>query len=246
MKIIYKIVMISLLLISFISCEKDDWTPEFSVTTSVDPDNPNKITFSITGEAETFAIYTGDAGHEYDKSYLALTDGKDVDLEERILTEEGYVQIVPIVTARIESYNDSRDLTIDPDGVDVDFVLNGIQSYIGKTYTNALNAEYEIALLMEPMMPQNSGLLTEIVSYYDDNSILLAPEGGFSIGVGINRYDKEYTHTYSEAGTYRAVIIATNVSDKNYAGSGYQNNATSSASEYNYYRELKEVTVTIQ
>ena len=99
---------------------------------------------------------------------------------------------------------------------------------------------------MEPMMPQNSGLLTQIVTYFDDNSTLLAPEGGFSLGAAIHRYDKEYTYTYAEAGTFKAVVIATNVSSKKYSGSGYQDNATASASEYSYFRELKEVSVTIK
>jgi hypothetical protein len=240
MKITYKIVMISLLLISFISCEKDDWTPEFSVTTKVDADNPNKITFSITGDAETFAIYTGDAGHEYEKSHLVLTDGKDVDLEERILTEEGYALMEPVIIAHIESHNASN-----PDQVDVDFVLNGIQALVGITFTNTLTAKYEMAKLMDAMMPNNN-ILDELASYFDDNSTLLAPDGGFSTGAAIDRYDREYTYTYPEAGTYKAVVIATNVSTKKYSGSGYQDNATASASEYNYYREIKEVAVTIQ
>ena len=243
MKIIYKIFAISLLITSFISCEQDDLTPDFSVTTTVDADNPNKITFSITGDAETFVIYTGDDGHDYDSSHLLLTDGKDVDLEERVLTQDGYDLIEPLLTARIESYNNSIDRVL-PE-VDVDYVLNGVKDNIDKEYTNSLNAKYEIAILMGDMMPDVSAFLDDIVTYFDDNSTLLAPVGGFSLGAVIHRYDKEYTYTYSEAGTYKAVVIATNLSTKNYSGSGYQDNATASASEYSYYREIKEVGVTI-
>ena len=82
--------------------------------------------------------------------------------------------------------------------------------------------------------------------YYQDKSTLLAPEGGFSTGAAVDRYEKTMEYSYSAEGTYVVTLIATNVSNKQYSGSGYQDDRTSPGSEYDLSRTIKELVITVQ
>jgi hypothetical protein len=70
--------------------------------------------------------------------------------------------------------------------------------------------------------------------------------GGFSTGVAINRNELTYSYKFTTAGTYVVTLLGTRLSDKNYSGSGYIYNSTSSASEYNYKRNTDTVTIVVQ
>ncbi|MCF6332017.1 MAG: DUF5017 domain-containing protein [Draconibacterium sp.] len=230
----YNIIAALFISLIFASCNKDEIVPELSVTatpTTVAAGDP--VTFEIFGDAETYVIFTGDEGHEYAKSYLAITEGKDVDLEEVALTNDSLIALEPwlkeVMNEQPPTYADS-----------VINVLNN--EIVGKTYTNMETAIYEISKIMPDFWREAREL---VENYFENYSTLLAPEGGFSKGVAINRYKLGYIYIYSQPGTYTAIVIATNISHKKYSGSGYVDDRTSSSNEYTYTREIKEVTITV-
>ena len=74
------ILMLLSLLFSFTSCEKD----ELDTWVSLEADKTivavnETVSFKIAGNAETYVVYTGDAGHDFAKSYLVITEGKKID-----------------------------------------------------------------------------------------------------------------------------------------------------------------------
>jgi hypothetical protein len=85
-----------------------------------------------------------------------------------------------------------------------------------------------------------------VVTYFTNLSVLLTPPGGFSTGVAINRYNLTYSYKFGTPGTYEVTLLGTRLSDKNYSGSGYIYNSTSSASEYTYSRNTDTVTIVVQ
>ena len=115
---------------------------------------------------------------------------------------------------------------------------------VGQDYDYREVAKYDITTELMPPLPTVANDLVD--NYFQDNSTLLAPDGGYATGVALNRYDLGFTHVYSEPGEYTATVIATNVSNKNYSGSGYKNDRTASANEYNFNRLMKQVTITVQ
>ena len=57
-------------LLTFSSCEKD----ELDTWVSLEADKTivavnETVTFNVSGNAETYVVYTGDAGHDFTKSY---------------------------------------------------------------------------------------------------------------------------------------------------------------------------------
>ena len=73
----------------------------------------------------------------------------------------------------------------------------------------------------------------------------------FDYGFGISLPDGpgtiDYVYTYSEPGTYRVTAVGTNASYKNYSADGYKKTMDGqvSASEYDYARQLSEMTITV-
>lgn len=236
-----KFLLILVALVSIVSCSKDAITPE--VTFSVDNSNPQvgeNIKFTISGDAETYVVYTGDASHEYDKSYLVITEGKDVDQELVVLSADSLPEIRDYLDPIVSNYNG----TVGPNQqISLDNLMTNITTLVGKEYTNKLTAAYEMWEFASGLQGQ---VFRDVVDlFFEDNSVLLAPEGGFSTGVAINRYDKTLEYSYSEPGTYTVTLIATNVGDKQYSGSGYQDDRTSSGSEYDLGRTIKEIVITV-
>lgn len=79
MKTKYSISILVLLtiLFCFTSCEKD----ELDTWVSIEADKTTvaineTVTFKMSGNAETYVVYTGDTGHDFSKSYLVITGGK--------------------------------------------------------------------------------------------------------------------------------------------------------------------------
>lgn len=223
----------------FAACDDEGVMPDLSVVaTPATVVVGEEVSFKIAGDAETYVIYTGDNGHKFANSYLAVTAGMDLDQEEVVLTADSLVSLTPWLIGNIESYNNTEGSK----PVNADSVLAGLSKMVDKVYINKETPKYEITQLM-PNMYQVAVSIVDI--YFENHSVLLAPEEGFSTGVAISRYDLEYTYTYSAPGTYVATVIATNVSTKNYSGSGYTNDRTASADEYNFNRQIKEVTITV-
>ena len=85
-----------------------------------------------------------------------------------------------------------------------------------------------------------------VTSYFTNNSVLLAPEGGFSTGKALNRNSLTYSYKFTTAGTYVVTLLGTKLSDKNYSGSGYIDDRSSSAGEYDYRRNTATVTIEVK
>ena len=88
MKTKYSISILKLLSILFLfaSCEKDDldtWVSIEADKTVVAVDET--VTFKMSGNAETYVVYTGDASHDFTKSYLVITGGVGVGITGAII-----------------------------------------------------------------------------------------------------------------------------------------------------------------
>lgn len=237
-----KSLLILAVLVIIISCSKEALTLEVNFT--VDNQNPQvgeTISFTVSGDAETYVVYTGDNSHEFEKSHVALTEGIDVDQELVVLTTDSLQAVREYLEPTINTYNSTANVN---DQISLDNVMNNIANLVGKEYTNKQTAAYEMWEFAPGLQGQ---LFRDLVDlYFEDNSILLAPEGGFSTGFAVNRYEKTFKYTYSTPGTYTATLIATNVGGKKYSGSGYQVDRTSSGDEYDLNRTIKELVITVQ
>ena len=243
MKTKYSISILVLLsiLFCFTSCEKD----ELDTWVSIEADKTQiaineTVTFKMSGNAETYVVYTGDSGHDFAKSYLVITGGKKIDDEAYVLTQASLDTWTPILTAEIIAYNLANPNTT----IDANAVITGLQSLVDKSYFKD-TAAIRIRELM-PTLKTYANCQSLVDTYFTNLSVLLTPVGGFSTGVAINRYDLSYSYKFNTAGTYVVTVLGTKLSDKIYSGSGYIYNSTSSASDYTYKRNTDTVTIVVQ
>ena len=243
MKTKYSINILILLtiLFSFTSCEKD----EIDTWVSLEADKSTvaineTVSFTMTGNAETYVVYSGDTGHDFAKSYLVITGGKKVDQEDYVLTQARLDTWIPILNAEIIAYNLLNPNTT----LDANAIITGLQRLVDKSYyiDTAANRIRELM----PTFKSYTDCQNLVVTYFTNLSVLLTPVGGFSTGVAINRNELTYSYKFTTAGTYVVTLLGTRLSDKNYSGSGYIYNSTSSASEYNYNRNTDTVTIVVQ
>ena len=231
--------MLLSLLFSFTSCEKD----ELDTWVSLEADKTivavnETVSFKIAGNAETYAVYSGDDGHDFAKSYLVITEGKKIDEEVYVLSKASLDSWVPFLTNEIIAFN-TPNATLD-----LDAILLGLESLVGKPFYKDTAAN-RIRELM-PTLKTYSQCGTIVSNLFTNNSVLLAPLGGFSTGVALNRNSLTYSYKFTTPGTYVVTLIGTKLSDKNYSGSGYIDDRTSSASEYDYRRNTATVTIVVQ
>ncbi len=243
MKTKYSINILILLtiLFSFTSCEKDEidtWVSLEADKTTVAVDST--VTFSMTGNAETYVVYTGDTRHDFANSYLVITGGKKVDQEDYVLTQAKLDIWIPILTAEIAAYNSIPANS----PLDANAIIAGLRRLVDKSYYKDTAAN-RIRELM-PTLKIFNECKNLVDTYFTNLSVLLTPVGGFSTGVAINRYNLTYSYKFSTPGTYVVTLLGTRLSDKNYSGSGYIYNSTSSASEYTYNRNTDTVTIVVQ
>jgi len=235
------ILMLLTILFCFTSCEKD----ELDTWVSIEADKTEvaineTVTFKMSGNAETYVVYTGDSGHDFAKSYLVITGGKKIDDEAYVLTQANLDMWTPILTAEIIAYNLANpNITIDANAV-----ITGLQSLVDKSYFKD-TAAIRIRELM-PTLKTYANCQSLVDTYFTNLSVLLTPVGGFSTGVAINRYDLTYSYKFNTAGTYVVTVLGTRLSDKIYSGSNYIYNSTSSASDYTYKRNTDTVTIVVQ
>jgi hypothetical protein len=235
------ILMLLTILFSFTSCEKDEidtWVSLEADKTAVAVNET--VSFTMTGNAETYVVYTGDTGHDFAKSYLVITGGKKVDQEDYVLTQANLNTWIPILNAEIIAYNLLNPNTT----LDANAIITGLQRLVDKSYYKDTAAN-RIRELM-PTFKSFSDCQNLVGSYFTNLSVLLTPVGGFSTGVAINRNELTYSYKFTTAGTYIVTLLGTRLSDKNYSGSGYIYNSTSSASEYTYNRNTDTVTIVVQ
>jgi len=235
------ILMLLTILFSFTSCEKD----EIDTWVSLEADKTEvavneTVSFTMTGNAETYVVYTGDTGHDFAKSYLVITGGKKVDQEDYVLTQANLNTWIPILNAEIIAYNLLNPNTT----LDANTIITGLQRLVDKSYYKDTAAN-RIRELM-PTFKSFSDCQNLVDTYFTNLSVLLTPVGGFSTGVAINRNELTYSYKFTTAGTYIVTLLGTRLSDKNYSGSGYIYNSTSSASEYTYNRNTDTVTIVVQ
>ncbi len=233
--------MLLTILFCFTSCEKDEidtWVSLEADKTTVAVNET--VSFKMIGNAETYVVYTGDTGHDFAKSYLVITGGKKVDQEEYVLTQARLDTWTPILNAEIIAYNLLNPNTT----LDANAIIAGLKRLVDKSYYKDTAAN-RIRELM-PTFKLYSDCQNLVGTYFTNLSVLLTPVGGFSTGVAINRNELTYSYKFTTAGTYVVTLLGTRLSDKNYSGSGYIYNSTSSASEYNYKRNTDTVTIVVQ
>lgn len=236
-----RILMLLTILFCFTSCVKDEldtWVSIKADKTSVAVNET--VSFTMTGNAETYVVYTGNTGHDFTKSYLVITGGKKVDQEDYVLTQARLDTWIPILNAEIIAYNISNPNTT----LDANAIITGLQRLVEKSYYKDTAAN-RIRELM-PTLKTFTDCQNLVGTYFTNLSVLLTPVGGFSTGVAINRYNLTYSYKFATPGTYVVTLLGTRLSDKNYSGSGYIYNSTSSANEYTYNRNTDTVTIVVQ
>ncbi|EAZ94983.1 hypothetical protein FBBAL38_11579 [Flavobacteria bacterium BAL38] len=243
MKTKYSISILKLLSILFLfaSCEKDDldtWVTIEADKTTVAVDST--VTFKMSGNAETYVVYTGDASHDFTKSYLVITGGRTIDDESYVLTQAKLDIWIPILTTEIAAYNITNPNT----PLNANVIITGLQNLVEKSYYKD-TAAIRIRELM-PTLKTFANCQNLVVTYFTNLSVLLTPPGGFSTGVAINRYNLTYSYKFTTPGTYVVTLLGTRIGDKIYSGSGYIYNSTASASEYNFGRNTATVTIVVQ
>ena len=243
MKTKYSISILKLLSILFLfaSCEKDDLDTWVSIeadksVVAVD----ETVTFKMSGNAETYVVYTGDASHDFTKSYLVITGGRTIDDESYVLTQAKLDIWIPILTTEIAANNANPNST----PLNANTIITGLQSLVDQSYYKD-TAAIRIRELM-PTLKTFANCQNLVVTYFTNLSVLLTPPGGFSTGVAINRYNLTYSYKFTTPGTYVVTLLGTRIGDKIYSGSGYIYNSTASASEYNFGRNTATVTIVVQ
>ena len=233
--------MLLSILVCFTSCEKDEIDTWVSLEADKTVVAVNEIvTFKMTGNAETYVVYTGDTGHDFTKSYLVITGGRIIDQEDYVLKQSGLNAWIPILTAEIAAYNIANPNST----LDANTIIAGLTNLLDNSYYKD-TAAIRIRELM-PTLKNFGDCQNLVVTYFTNLSVLLTPPGGFSTGVAINRYNLNYSYKFLTPGTYEVTLLGTRLSDKNYSGSGYIYNSTSSASEYTYNRNTDRVTIVVE
>ena len=253
MKIKYStcILMLLTLLFSFTSCVKD----ELDTWVSLEADKTivavnETVSFKIAGNAETYVVYTGDTlidnsgkkiSRVFANSYLVLTQGQKIDQEEYVLTQTKLDTWTPILTAEINAWNAVTTNT----PIDKVTVFAKLKSSVNTLYYFDDAKNLLIGILSPFKTDSQCG--TFVSTYFTKNQVLLAPGVvGFSIGEPVNRNNLTYSHTFKRRGTYTVTLLGTKIGQKNYSGSGYIDDRTSSASEYDYRRNIATVTIVVQ
>lgn len=235
------IIISALIFLSLISCEKEDIP---SITFSSDKQNykvNEEVKFTFTGEADTYVIYTGDSSHNYNNSVAVITEGKILDQETTWLSADSLDLVLDVMLTAVERYNKRV-----PDSLktDTSLVKEGVSDLVGKQYYSVEEAQYDLLGFIY-FMNGYTGVLEDALLHYNIDALYHAPEDGFSKGFPVDREEKNFSYQYAYPGTYKVVAIATNVSEKKYSGSGYKEAREQSADEYNFYRTIREISLTV-
>lgn len=235
------ILLLLTLMFSFTSCEIEDLDTWVSIEADKTEVAVNEtVSFKITGNAETYVVYTGDSGRDFAKSYLVITEGKKIDQEEYVLTKASLDTWAPILIAEINAFN-----VLNPNAtLNATTILAGLGGLVDKSFYKDTAANRIRELMPTLKTYADCGVL--VVTYFTNKSVLLTPVGGFSTGVALNRYNLTYSYKFATAGTYVVTLLGTKLSDKNYSGSGYTLDRSSSAGEYDYKRHMDTVTIVVK
>jgi hypothetical protein len=169
MKTKYSIRILTLLSILFLfaSCEKDELDTWVSLEANKTTVAINEtVSFTMTGNAETYVIYTGDNGHDFSKSYLVITGGKKVDQEEYVLTQAKLDTWTPILTADIDTWNAVPTNT----PVDKIKVFAGLKDLVGISYYFETAAQRVRALMPKLKLIADCRIL--VTTYFSNKYVL--------------------------------------------------------------------------
>lgn len=249
MKKIFKFSLILFIVIGLASCSKDEEVvvPEFDFTLSkTRVAVGEEVELNIIGSAETFSVFTGDAGHQYENSHLVVNDGKDVNYEDVWLPSSAIPGIMAHLQTAINDHNastvtDQTRAIIDPENIKA-----GLEEIVNIRFSNSELLRVRIFdVLLE--LTGVKALSEEIVNLFSENdNLLLVPDDGYSTGFSIDRNEKIFKYTYSTPGTYTVTVVATNVSGKIHRGDGYNTDRTSRGDEYNYKRTIREMSIIVE
>lgn len=254
------------ILFAFTSCVKDELDTWVSIEASksvVTVDEP--VTFKISGNAETYVVYTGDTlidnsgkkfSHVFANSYLVLTQGQKIDQEEYVLTQADLDAWTLVLQSELTNLGDKSDprVIVTTANVDLPTILVELKKmvdipYYFDTAAQNLNRIMPDFVKIKDCNEFITGVTTTTPpkpKHFTNKSFLLAPVGGFSTGVALNRNNLNYSYTFKRRGTYTVTLLGTKLSDKNYSGSGYIDDRTSSTSEYDYRRNTATVTIEVK
>ncbi|MEQ8239964.1 MAG: DUF5017 domain-containing protein [Cyclobacteriaceae bacterium] len=241
------------------ACEEELPEPTLSVVaTPTTVKVGDTVYFKITGSAETFVIYTGERGHNYDSSYLAIAEGQEVDLGSLVLTADSLDSATVWLENTVRGYNIAtnnaneairNDTTIEEaakvyeDTIVFDNMMGALEALVGRSFKNENEAQYFVT--KDALQPLPNIAVALVRDYFTDQGTYLAPAQGYDTGVPLDKYNLNYQYTYNRPGEFTATVIATNLSNKKYSGSGYKYDRTASASEYQFGRLIRQVTITV-
>ena len=227
MKTFQNIILIAITTLIFYSCKKNVEGPQTDISASKTAVAVGEeVTFTVTGTADGISIYTGDAGHEYEKSKYYLTNGKDITTESVTLSQTKFDEFKAAAIAH-------------------DTIENKIQTMVGKSY----NGKSVIEELIREFHSYEitDGALANITKYFTVQGAATPPAGGYATGVGVDPEidNKVYKYKYSTPGTYKVTLFASAIGRKNYTGSGYKNTRVTYDSEYDRTVVTMEITITV-
>lgn len=214
------------LVLLFTSCSKDAIEPDFQFDADRNTVSVNEnVTFTITGSADGMAIYTGDDGHRFEDSYLAVTNGKDIETETVYLTAEKFQELK------------SSTVISNP------AIIDSVGTLVGTRYKGRSHPEFLITLFYDYEV--SAAKVDEIMAFFTVENVKYTPANGFSTGIAVDvtAKSKVYQYKYNAPGTYTATLVATNTGRKD-----FKNSDTHLPDEEDYDKKYitKTIVITVQ
>lgn len=263
MKNILKLNFLAVISIGLSACTGNDFDSLIYLKASANSIRAGEmVTFTILGDAETYVIFPGDERHMYDSSLIVLTINKDVVSQVIALPCDSLEAVNETIDELSEKFNESirKKISDAADSHSIDSLTRlllsvdeiakmkaHLKAEAGVPYSNADEVEYRLGGFLQDFFSTAeretinmfaSGLKQFYVVTSKD--VFVIPQGGYHTGIVVDRNKKELSYTYNKTGFYEAVLLATRISDKQYHGSGYKKDASTSGEEYRYYRVVKK------
>ncbi len=228
------------------SCSKDEaLAPDFTI--SVTPGNVavgEAVTIRIDGSAETFSVFTGDAGSDYSKSHASINEGKDIDAEDYWLPADRVDAVMELVNTPIDWHNEKALTDQGLPVVNKDAVRAAVVAMADIHFDNAELIRTRFMSIVLALSDAKQ-LSQQFMAFCQNNNAVHTPEGGYAKGHAVDRYLRTLVYSYSAPGTYTITVVGTNTGRKLYNGDGYKTNMVTQANEYGYARLIRTFTITV-